>query len=54
MGLNKETYGVWNQADADYIDDENIKNTKDLNEHNKSYSTTFQRSWCNGLCTTFE
>ena len=35
MGLNKDTYGVWNQADADYIDDENIKNTKDLNEHNK-------------------
>lgn len=35
MGVNKDTYGVWNQADADYIDDENIKNTKDLDEHNK-------------------
>lgn len=35
MGVNKDTYGVWNQADADYIDDENMKNTKDLNEHNK-------------------
>ncbi|MGN5649822.1 hypothetical protein [Bacillus sp. Brlt_9] len=35
MGVNKDTYGVWNQADTDYINDENIKNTKDLNEHNK-------------------
>ncbi len=35
MGLNKDTYGVWNQADTDYINDENIKNTKDLDEHNK-------------------
>ncbi|AIK30245.1 dolichyl-phosphate-mannose-mannosyltransferase family protein [Bacillus anthracis] len=35
MGLNKDTYGVWNQADSVYIDDENMKNTKDLDEHNK-------------------
>ena len=35
MGLNKDTYGVWNQADSVYIDDENMKNTKDMNEHNK-------------------
>ncbi|HDX9656345.1 TPA: glycosyltransferase family 39 protein [Bacillus toyonensis] len=35
MGVNKDTYGVWNQADSDYINDEKMKNTKDLNEHNK-------------------
>lgn len=35
MGLNKDTYGVWNQADSIYIDDESMKNTKDMNEHNK-------------------
>lgn len=35
MGLNKATYGVWNQVDSVYIDDENMKDTKDLDEHNK-------------------
>ncbi|WP_163254398.1 glycosyltransferase family 39 protein [Bacillus tropicus] len=35
MGLNKDTYGVWNQVDSVYIDDESMKNTKDMNEHNK-------------------
>ncbi|MGF9963086.1 hypothetical protein [Bacillus rhizoplanae] len=33
MGLNEQTYGVWNQSDADYIS--KMKNTKEMDEHNR-------------------
>lgn len=33
MGLNEQTYGVWNQQDSDYIADMN--STKEMDEHNK-------------------
>ncbi|WP_433770680.1 hypothetical protein [Bacillus wiedmannii] len=33
MGMNKETYGVWNQSDVYYIDD--FSSTKEMDEHNK-------------------
>ncbi|WJE51636.1 glycosyltransferase family 39 protein [Bacillus cereus] len=33
MGLNEQTYGVWNQSDVNYISD--MHSTKEMDEHNK-------------------